>query len=81
MYDIDSNGAIELAEMKKMLVIMFKIKNFRHKIGQGETPEEMAERIFQEMDCNSDGKVEFNEFIECCLKDESLIEILSHFKL
>ena len=80
MYDIDSNGTIELPEMKKILHLMFKIRNFRQKIDQGETPDEMAERIFQEMDCNSDGKVEFNEFIECCIKDGSLLGLLSHFK-
>ena len=53
---------------------------FRERLGHKETHEEMAERIFQAMDGNSDGKVEFNEFIESCLKDTNLLGLLSHFK-
>ena len=80
MYDVDGNGSIELMEMKKIFHLIFKIVRFRQKMGQNETTEEMTERIFTNMDCNSDGKVEMKEFIASCSKDENLLGLLSHLK-
>ena len=80
MYDVDGNGSMELVEMKKIFYLIFKIMRFRQKIGQNETPEEMAERIFTDMDCNSDGKGEMKEFIVSCSKNEDLWGLISHFK-
>jgi Ca2+-binding EF-hand superfamily protein len=80
MHDMDNNGTIEPAEMKKIFQSIFKIISFKQKQVQSETSEEMAERVFREMDCNSDGKVEAHEFIESCLKDETLLGALSHFR-
>ena len=79
MYDVDGNGSIELVEMKKIFYLIFKIMRFRKKMGQNETTEEMAERVFRDMDYNSDGKVEMKEFIGSCSKDGNLLGLLSHF--
>ena len=38
---------------------------------------EMSERIFKEMDINQDNKVTKEEFIEVCLKNNTISEMLA----
>ena len=79
MYDIDQNGTIELQEMQKVLHSMFEILSFKKKLSREETCDEVAERIFQKLDKNMNGKVEAKELLESCKEDESLNRLLSHF--
>ena len=79
MYDVDGNGWVDLAEMTKIVKSIFKM------IGRGakqskdpfETPEKKAEDIFRRMDINSDGRVTRQEFVETCLNDSKLLELLA----
>jgi Ca2+-binding EF-hand superfamily protein len=53
MFDRDSNGMITLDEMKSILL------NFSQKLS-----EEEIEEIFNEVDINHDGNIDYQEFIE-----------------
>ena len=46
-------------------------------IGDHESAEERAEGIFNRMDANSDGKITREEFIDACINDKKLVELLS----
>lgn len=46
--------------------------------GQGEdTPEKRTEKIFEKMDSNGDGHLTKQEFIEGCMKDQVLYQMLT----
>merc|ERR1711936_49682 len=75
MYDVDGNGWIDLVEMTKL------VKSIYAMIGpttaQHDSPEARAKEIFQRMDINCDGRITKDEFIQTCLVDQNLIQLLT----
>jgi Ca2+-binding EF-hand superfamily protein len=75
MYDVDGGGYIDLGEMTKLLQSIFTM------MGPGATKREppavTARAIFRRMDLDKDGKVTREEFVETCLADQKLIELLT----
>lgn len=45
--------------------------------GFAHNPEDRARQIFQKMDTNKDGILDEKEFIEGCLNDKSLMQMLT----
>ena len=78
MYDVDGNGFIDLIEMTKLVKSIYammgpnKVQQDQH-----ESAEERAKEIFFRMDMNSDGRVTREEFIQTCLVDQKLIQLLT----
>ena len=78
MYDVDGNGWIDLNEMTRIVVSIYKmmgpggVNNIQY-----EKPEERARGIFQRMDVNGDGRVTRVEFVRTCLSDQKLIGLLT----
>merc|ERR1712098_810119 len=77
MYDVDGNGFIDLPEMTKIVRSIYRMTGSRGQGDQYETPENRAATIFARMDINSDGKVTRAEFVQTCLEDSKLIELLT----
>ena len=76
MYDIDNNGVIDQAEMKKIVQSIYDI------IGTGatrpiDTAEERAMKIFIRMDENGDGLLTEDEFTRGCLQDDELSKMMA----
>jgi len=78
MYDINSDGLIELDEMTKI------IKALHEMLGEdaadafeGEEAAMRIKDIFEKMDANNDGKISLEEFLEVCNIDEGLAKLLS----
>ncbi|XP_055344550.1 neuronal calcium sensor 2-like [Paramacrobiotus metropolitanus] len=87
MYDIDSNGHIDLPEMTKIIKAIQEMlgTNSSASIAAHDTngvpyahsAEERAKQIFSKMDTNSDGILDEKEFVEGCLNDKSLMQMLT----
>merc|ERR1712210_411581 len=71
MYDVDGNGTIELAEMKRVVGAVYDM------LGTQEHKRGTAEELFSKMDQNSDGTVPQDQFIAICMKDQDLLTILT----
>jgi len=74
MYDLDGNGVIDQDEMTKMLHGIY----YSH----GETlsidsAEDKAKEIFNRLDENGDGHLTEEEFVQGCLQDKDLFELLA----
>ena len=73
MYDLDGNGWIDMMEMTKIVMSIYKMMG----LYQLETPVKRAEDICRRMDANGDGRVTRQEFVRFSLNDPKLKEMLS----
>ncbi|XP_037607516.1 guanylyl cyclase-activating protein 2-like [Sebastes umbrosus] len=67
VFDSDENGRLDRNELRKIVKIIYRIKkgSVSDETGkQNLTAEEVCERIFQEVDVNSDGQITLDEFVE-----------------
>ena len=76
MYDVDGNGWIDLSEMTRIVVSIYRMMGDQDKTSIG-SPEDKAVAIFQRMDVNNDGKVTRAEFVRTCLNDQKLLQLLT----
>ncbi|XP_052075229.1 neurocalcin homolog isoform X1 [Mytilus californianus] len=75
MYDIDQNGYITKEEMTHIFKAICKMTG---KVPQEfKSPEDMAEKIFNMLDKNSDSAISQQEFIEGADKVQILVDLLS----
>merc|ERR1711988_728198 len=75
MYDVDENCMIDLNEMTKLVRSIFKVSNQSQRTN--ESADSRAVNIFKKMDVNSDGIVTREEFVNACLADNSLMQMLT----
>ncbi|XP_030269627.1 guanylyl cyclase-activating protein 2-like [Sparus aurata] len=67
VFDNDDNGRLDRSELRKIVKIIYRIKKSSASDGSGIgslTSEEVCDRIFQEVDVNSDGEITLEEFVE-----------------
>ena len=76
MYDVDNNGVIDQAEMKKIVQAIYDIMGFGATRPK-DTAEERATKIFSKMDENGDGLVTKDEFTRGCLQDDELSKMMA----
>jgi len=80
MYDADGNGWIDLMEMTRIVKSIYSMmgpKQTAAVVGDQQSAEDRAEGIFNKMDANSDGKVTRQEFVQACIKDQKMVDLLS----
>merc|ERR1712150_198127 len=53
------------------------ITQVKASVEEQQSPEERAQGIFTRMDINSDGKVTRQEFVQACIMDKKLVDLLS----
>ena len=75
MYDVDGNGGIDLVEMTNLVKSIYQVMG-KEKEGL-ESAEHRAKTIFKKMDRDGDGEVTREEFVQTCLIDKKLIELLT----
>ncbi|KAM3625567.1 uncharacterized protein V6R79_014237 [Siganus canaliculatus] len=65
VFDGDDNGRLDRRELRKIVKIIYKIKIGADKTAtDGLTADEVCDRIFREVDINSDGEITLDEFVE-----------------
>ncbi|CAG0920702.1 unnamed protein product [Notodromas monacha] len=73
-YDVDGNGRIEREELEMAIEMMMTM---RGETGEaGETAQQIADRIFRNMDVNNDGYLSEEEFMQGCMTDKKLFQLL-----
>merc|ERR1711963_158949 len=77
MYDMDGNGYIELSEMVKLVKSIFQMMNQTNAHRAHLNPAERARTIFKVMDRDCDGKVSRQEFINTCIADPGILNLLT----
>ncbi|KAI3377381.1 hypothetical protein L3Q82_008571 [Scortum barcoo] len=67
VFDSDNNGQLDREELRKIVKIIYRIKKGceSDEAGTGHlTAEQVCERIFLEVDVNSDGQITLDEFVQ-----------------
>merc|ERR1719430_1650313 len=77
MYDVDGNGGIDLVEMTNLVKSIYQVMGPNKGKERMESAEERARTIFKKMDRDGDGEVTREEFVQTCLIDKGLIELLT----
>ena len=73
-YDVDGNGRIEKEELEMAIEMILAMRG--EKGEGGETAKQIAERIFRNMDVNNDGYLSEEEFMQGCINDKKLFQLL-----
>ena len=77
-YDKDHDGTIEEKEFLKVIHAMYE---FRGKNKKAYPPEKCVKDIFSCMDKNGDNKLTQEEFIDGCLNNQNILDLISPFDI
>ena len=72
LYDKDCSGTIEMSEMVEVLETVYVMEGLM----SGNMARERAKQIFDELDIDGDGTLTCDEFVNGCLKDQDMVEML-----
>ena len=72
LYDKDRSGTIEMSEMVEVLETVYVMEGLM----SGNMARDRAKQIFDELDIDGDGTLTCDEFVNGCLKDEDMVEML-----
>lgn len=76
-YDTDHDGIIKEKEFLHQIKVMY---DFRGKDKKEYPPEKCAKDILAKIDVNGDGKLTKEEFIDGCLRNRNVYDLLSPFE-
>ncbi|XP_022919783.1 A-type potassium channel modulatory protein KCNIP1 isoform X2 [Onthophagus taurus] len=80
LYDINGDGYITREEMTDIVSAVYDLMGkLAEPCIDDDTVKEKVERIFQKMDKNQDGVVSFEEFLDCCQKDQDISTSMTVF--
>ncbi|XP_054626885.1 guanylyl cyclase-activating protein 2-like [Dunckerocampus dactyliophorus] len=80
VFDSDDNGRLDRKELRKIVRIIYKIKDGSICDETGKeslTSEQVCDRIFQQVDINSDGQITLDEFLNGAQKSQWLQSFLT----
>ena len=81
LYDKDNSGYIDVTEMAEAIGTLYEMEGIpvvTGKPGDQDNPGlKKARKIFAKLDANGDGELTVEEFVEGCLGDEELLEMLA----
>ncbi|XP_055948317.1 calsenilin-like isoform X2 [Argiope bruennichi] len=74
LYDLNGDGRIDREEIREIISsIYLMLGRHTEPSVEHDTPAQHADKVFERLDQNQDGYVTFDEFLECCQKDENVI--------
>nr|KAG5708919.1 hypothetical protein BaRGS_009328 [Batillaria attramentaria] len=76
LYDIDGNGKIDKSEMEEIMQAIYDMIGDKVKRERLDTPKYRTDKIFAVMDKNNDDVLSKEEFIEGCMKDKFVSQML-----
>jgi guanylate cyclase activator 1 len=79
VFDGDENGRLDRAELKKIIRVIYKIKQNGVQDETGTetlTPDEVTDRIFQKIDIDGDGQITLEEFMQGAKNDPWVLNFL-----
>jgi len=76
MYDINRNGQIDKKEMTKVITAIYDLLGEENRKGDN-SPENRVKKIMEKLDVNDDKSISRDEFVDGCLKDETLRQLLA----
>lgn len=76
MYDINKNGKIDKKEMTKVVTAIYDLLGEENRKGDN-SPENRVKKIMEKLDVNDDKSISRDEFVEGCLKDDFLRQLLA----
>ncbi|CAF0771050.1 unnamed protein product [Adineta steineri] len=76
IYDINGNGNIDKKEMTKVITAIYDLLGEENRKGDN-SPENRVKRIMDKLDLNDDKNISRDEFVEGCLKDDILRQLLA----
>lgn len=76
MYDIDKNGFLDKKEMEQIIEAIYDLVDEEERKGQN-APKERVKMIMKVLDKDSNGVLSQEEFVEGCLKDKVLMDLLT----
>ena len=76
IYDLNKDGVIDEKEMRKIITFIYDLINEQNRDGLN-SPSVRVKDIMRKLDKNRDSKITCEEFIQGCLDDENLKELLT----
>ncbi len=76
MYDINKNGSIDRKEMEKIIDAIYDLLGEENRRGENSSSERVK-KIMSKLDKNNDGQLSAEEFIDGCMNDEFLRNLLA----
>ncbi|CAF1002826.1 unnamed protein product [Adineta ricciae] len=76
IYDINKDGKIDKKEMTKVITAIYDLLGEENRKGDN-SPENRVKRIMEKLDMNDDKNISREEFVEGCLKDDILRQLLA----
>ncbi|CAF0778241.1 unnamed protein product [Rotaria sordida] len=76
IYDINGDGKIDKKEMTKVITAIYDLLGEEHRKGEN-SPENRVKIIMEKLDLNDDKSISRDEFVEGCLKDDILRQLLA----
>jgi Ca2+-binding EF-hand superfamily protein len=76
IYDINGNGQIDKKEMTKVITAIYDLLGEENRKGDN-APENRVKKIMDKLDINDDKNISRDEFVEGCLRDDVLRQLLA----
>jgi Ca2+-binding EF-hand superfamily protein len=77
IFDLDKNGRIDRSEMEKLLAEIYDMIGEDAWDDDDDSPANLVKEIMKKLDKNMDGNVTKDEFIDGCMQDKHLRELLT----
>jgi len=76
IFDINNDGTLEPKELDRLVKDLFQMFTKKDNPDRS-SHEDLANKAFQEMDANADGRVTQEEFVKACLNQETISKMLA----
>ena len=77
-YDKDRDGFVTDKEILNGVKLMYEFRDFK---SDEYSPEKCVQDLFKNMDINNDQKLSKQEFIDGCLSNDNILNLLSPFDI
>lgn len=80
LYDLNGDGCISRSELSEIVQSVHELMGRRpNQTDDDRKAREQVEKVFRKFDLNQDGVITIEEFLETCLKDDTITKSLQMF--